>query len=285
MKKIILAIVFLGIFAIPKFLLAVSYPAPSGYVNDFAGVISADTKQNLETTITQFKEQTTNEIAVVTLKSLDGDTIENAAVAIFEQWGIGDKEKDNGVLLLVAVDDRQLRIEVGYGLEPVLTDSRAGNIIRTTITPAFKEGDYNLGITQGVNAIIEVTSADPTLYDDSTAPVVNDESFSKFFFLVFALTYLSAFWARSKRIWPGGVLGFLLGAIFISGFAAFFLGLWGLFLDWLISKNYKTRKAKGLPTSWWSSGGGFSSGRSYSSSSGGGFSGGSSGGGGSSGSW
>jgi uncharacterized protein len=101
------------------------------------------------------------------------------------------------------------------------------------------------------------------------------------------LIYLSSFWARSKRFWPGGLIGFVLGLIFAALTGGILLGLWGLLLDYLLSKNYKTRKKKGLPTSWWSSGGGFSSGRGFSSGgrSFGGFGGGRSGGGGASGSW
>jgi uncharacterized protein len=285
MRKIWLIIltVVSGLFLLAKIAVAVNFPEPTGYVNDFANIISNPVEEALEQRLSSFTASTSNELTVVTLKSLEGDSVENVAVDLFSQWGIGSKEKDNGVLLLISVEDRELRIEVGYGLEPVLTDARAGNIIRNEITPAFKDGDYDAGVTAGTEAIISVISGDPTLFNNQPQKSTIGEKFSLFFFLVMVLVYLSAFLARSKRIWPGGVLGFLLGAILISAVGAFFLGLWGLFLDWLISRNYKTRKAKGLPTSWWSSGGGFSGG----SSSGGfgGFSGGSSGGGGSSGKW
>src|SRR3990170_5163094 len=135
-----------GVFLLAKFSLAAVYPAPIGYVNDFAGVLSQEMENSLEDRLSSFTASTSNEIAVVTLSSLEGETVEGAAVKLFEEWGIGDKDKDNGVLLLVAINDRQMRIEVGYGLEPVLTDSRSGNIIRDQITPLFKAGNYEGGI-------------------------------------------------------------------------------------------------------------------------------------------
>ena len=90
-----------------------------GYVNDYAEIISPAVEVELETRLENFTASTGNELAVVTLSSLEGDTVENVAVALFGQWGIGQKGKDNGVLLLIAPNERELRIEVGYGLEPV----------------------------------------------------------------------------------------------------------------------------------------------------------------------
>jgi uncharacterized protein len=130
MRKIFSAVVIFGaiLFVFIKTILAAEFPPPSGYVNDFASILSSSVKAELEQELQDFKQTSGHEIALVTLKSLQGDSIENVAVAIFEQWGIGTKEKDNGVLLLVAPQERKLRIEVGYGLESVLTDSRAGHI-------------------------------------------------------------------------------------------------------------------------------------------------------------
>src|SRR3989344_3822480 len=283
MRRFVLGLlaVFGGVILLAKTSLAAVYPAPTGYVNDFAGVISQEAENSLEERLSSFTASTSNEIAVVTLSSLEGETVEGAAVKLFEEWGIGDKDKDNGVLLLVAINDRQMRIEVGYGLEPVLTDSRAGNIRRDIITPAFKADDYEGGIVAGTEAIIEVVSGDPTLYDQKE-PSANpaEEAIGLLFVsLVIIFMYTAAFLSRSNRYWPGGVLGALLGLFFGGLFMGLGLGLFGLFFDYFLSKNYKVRKRKGLSTSWWSSGGGFSSGGSSSSSSGG-FSGGSSGGGG-----
>jgi uncharacterized protein len=268
--------------------LARTFPRPSGHVNDFANVISDDVEVFLETELRDFEASSSHELAVVTLGSLEGDVIENTAVELFEQWGIGKKDQDNGVLFLVVPNERSLRIEVGYGLEPILTDSRAGTIIRTVVTPEFKNNDYNTGIVNGTQAIIKVLTENPTAYDAPSGTATSADRIGAVMFIGFMmLIYLSSFWARSKRFWPGGLIGFVLGLIFAALTGGILLGLWGLLLDYLLSKNYKTRKKKGLPTSWWSSGGGFSSGRGFSSGgrSFGGFGGGRSGGGGASGSW
>lgn len=255
---------------------------PVGYVNDFAGIISEAQEAELETRLESFTASTGNELAVVTLKSLEGDTIENTAVAVFEQWGIGQKGKDNGVLLLIAPNERELKIEVGYGLEPVLTDSRAGTIIRDVITPKFKQDDYEGGITDGAEALITVLTSDAAAFDQ---PTVSQNSSFSFLPLVVILLfiYAAAFLGRSKRIWPGGAIGLVIGLLFFSVFGAIIVGLLGLLLDFIFSKNFQVRKAKGLPTSWKSSWGGFSAGKSGGGF--GGFSGGSSGGGGASGRW
>jgi uncharacterized protein len=286
MKKLFFAILLAGIglvFWINP-IQARSYPSPQGHVNDFADIISEPVQTSLEDQLKNYETSSSHEIAVVTLESLEGDVIENVAVELFKQWGIGKEKQDNGLLLLIAPNDRELRIEVGYGLEPIMTDSRAGTIIRTEITPEFKKDDYETGITKGVNAILTVLGDDPTAFDN----VVSDTSFESkldgFIFLFIILVYLSSFLARSKRWWPGGVIGAIAGLIFVSIVGAIALGLFGLLLDFILSKNYKKRSKHGLPTSWFSSLGGFSSGGSKSSGFGG-FGGGGSGGGGSSGSW
>ena len=277
----------IGLIFINQTVLARTYPTPTGYVNDFANIISDSVEIELENKLQAFEASSSHEIALTTLSSLEGDVIENTAVELFQQWGIGKKNQDNGVLLLIAPTERKLKIEVGYGLESILTDRRAGTIIRDIITPEFKKDNYEVGIVSGLDAIITILSSDPAAFDQTT-PSSNQSSESKldsFMFLFALLIYLSAFLARSKRFWPGGVIGAILGIIFVSITAGIMLGFWGLFLDFILSKNYKTRKKKGLSTSWWSSRGGFSSRSGSSSSSFGGFSGGSSGGGGASGGW
>jgi len=295
MKKtlgIILAI-GIGMVVTSHAILARTFPSSTGYINDFANIISQPVETQLETELTEFDQTTSNEITVVTLESLEEDVIENVAVELFEQWGIGKKNKDNGVLLLIAPNERELKIEVGYGLEPVLTDSRAGTIIRTVITPEFKQDDFDTGIANGVQAIKTVTSSDPTLYDQSDTQVsLSDTSEIGgviYFGFIILVIYASAFLGRSKRFWPGGIAGALLGLFLTSVILAGILkilitvlfALLGLFLDYTFSKNFKKRKTKGLSTSWFRSGGGFSSGGGGF----GGFGGGSSGGGGASGGW
>lgn len=289
-----LLIVFSG-QAVPVF--AADFPAPVGYVNDFADVLSSETKQTLEQQLAQLEEDSSIELAVVTVESLGGITIDDYAVRLFEAWEIGKKNEDNGALLLIAVDERKWRIEPGYGLEPLLTDSKAGRIGRNILETNFGGGDFDTGIAEGVAAIIKVVHGEdvPATFADVAGEEGGGGVWVLFFIGTIFLSYLSSFLSRSKRWWPGGIVGAILGVILgiflasivTSILAAIGLGILGLLFDLVLSKNYKKRKAGDLPTSWWSSGGGFFGGGGSGSSGGsfGGFSGGRSGGGGARGSW
>ncbi len=169
-----------------------------GYVNDYAEIISPAVEVELETRLENFTASTGNELAVVTLSSLEGDTVENVAVALFGQWGIGQKGKDNGVLLLIAPNERELRIEVGYGLEPVLTDSRAGTIIREVITPKFKENNYDAGVTDGVEAILAVLAG-----EDIAQSVAIGNSDGGWVVLVIFIVIIFFIWLIRQRAKPG----------------------------------------------------------------------------------
>ena len=292
MKKIF-TLIFIGLISIIfirvsiKPALARDFPQSIGHVNDLANIISPAVEAALEDELVAFEASSSHELVVVTLTSLEEDIIENVAVDLFEQWGIGKADQDNGVLLLIAVEDRKMKIEVGYGLEPVLTDSQSGYIIRTYIFPAFKQEDYDAGITAGVKAIKQAITQDPAAFDSAKDLAINNDN--GFNILIFAavliLIYATSFLSRSKRFWPGGIIGAVIGFIFAGFIGVILLSLWGLFLDYILSKNYKIRKTRGLPTSWKSSRGGFWTGGSSSSGGFGGFGGGSSGGGGASGSW
>lgn len=131
---------------------------PTGFVNDFAHIISADTSAKLGQLLTAFEQATGIEAAVVTVGSLDDTPVEDFAVTLFEQWGIGKKGKDNGLLILVAPTERKMRIEVGYGLEGAINDAVAGRIIRDTMIPWFKNGDYSTGILNGTVESIDIIS-------------------------------------------------------------------------------------------------------------------------------
>lgn len=135
-----------------------TYPKPQGHVNDFAGVISSETRHTLENALTGLAAKTGAEIAVVTLPSLNEEPIENVAVDLFKEWGIGQKGKDNGLLFLIAPNDRKVRIEVGYGLEPILPDAATGRILDTYVIPEFKKNDVNAGIRQGTVAMMQIVA-------------------------------------------------------------------------------------------------------------------------------
>jgi uncharacterized protein len=130
-----------------------SVPELTGHVNDYAGIFSVDTRSKLERQLQQHEDSTSNQIVILTLTSLQGQQIEELANEVFNTWQLGQQGKNNGVLLLIAPNDRKLRIEVGYGLESVLTDAHCSRIIRSELTPFFKYKEYDEGIVAGVNAI------------------------------------------------------------------------------------------------------------------------------------
>ncbi len=132
---------------------AQSFPSLSGRIVDQAGLLDAETAATLDAMLTALEEKTSNQIVLVTVNSLDGYDIADYANRLGRAWGIGSKEKDNGVILLIAPNERKVRIEVGYGLEGALTDGLSGQIIRRQILPAFKEKDYPRGIQSGIQAI------------------------------------------------------------------------------------------------------------------------------------
>jgi uncharacterized protein len=118
---------------------------PTGYVTDLAGAIQADTKGRLEALCTELQEKTGAQMAIVTIHSLEGQSIENYAVDLYKQLGVGSKQDNRGVLLLVSPDERKYRIEVGYGLEPVINDARAGDTGRAMV-PSLRSGDFSSAI-------------------------------------------------------------------------------------------------------------------------------------------
>jgi uncharacterized protein len=135
-------------------------PAPTGYVNDFAGVLSPTTRQSVEDLCTQVDRQAHAQIAVVTIKTLDNDqSIEEFATALEEKWKVGVKGTDRGVLMVLVMNPRRGRIEVGYGLEGILNDAKVGDIGRSMV-PAAQQGDYNTAVPLGVRQIAQVIASD-----------------------------------------------------------------------------------------------------------------------------
>jgi uncharacterized protein len=267
-------------------------PQPTGFVNDYANVLSDSAKSALEEQLSALSGQENGvEISIVTIPSLEGEPVEYAAQAYFDAWKIGKESLDNGVLVLLAVEDREIRIHTGYGAEQFLTDAAAGRIIRSVMVPKLRDGDYDGAVRGAVIAIVDASQGNEAA--DTSIPASASEFLNFLLFkvpgvIVFLFvvgTYITAFFARSKSWWAGGVLGGALGWILGHLPAALLLGGVGLLLDYILSKNYKTWKVENKTTSWRNTWGGFHS--SSGSSSGGGFSfgGGSSGGGGASGKW
>ena len=153
MRRLAAIFAAVAFITLPHVSFAITYPSPVGHVNDFANIIPANVKQNLETKLREYQNKTSIEIVVVTVRSLEGMSEADYTIGLARSWGVGDKQKNNGVVLLVAPNERKVRIETGYGIEADLTDSQAGVIIRDNIIPYFKQGRMVDGIVAGVSGI------------------------------------------------------------------------------------------------------------------------------------
>jgi uncharacterized protein len=171
------AALLVSLFAIaPVF--ALNFPALTGRVVDQANIIQADTRAAIEQKSAELEEKSGIQLVVATVNSLEGQEIEPYANELFRKWALGEKKKNNGVLLLVAPNERRVRIEVGYGLEGTLTDALSKVIISNAMTPRFKAGNFSEGISRGVDDIITVLTTDasewqkrPSLRLDYQQPV------------------------------------------------------------------------------------------------------------------
>jgi uncharacterized protein len=136
-------------------------PPPAAYFNDYAGVVSSSTAQQLNQKLEQFERDTSNQIIVAVFPKMQSDSsIEDYTVRVAEAWKVGQKLKNNGAVLFVFIQDRKLYIQVGYGLEGALPDALAKQIIDEEIKPHFKQGDYDAGLTAGVDAIMAATKGE-----------------------------------------------------------------------------------------------------------------------------
>lgn len=127
---------------------------PQGYISDYAGVLQSETRTRLERYCAEIEAKTGAQIAVLLIPSLQGEPVEDVAVDVFQKWGVGKKGTDEGVLLLLATQDRRMRLEVGYGLEPVIPDGFAGSVLRA-MRPALRQGDYAGAVTEAVRTLGE----------------------------------------------------------------------------------------------------------------------------------
>lgn len=142
--------------------LALEVPPYSGRVNDLAGMMSPGTRQAIEQQLAELERTDSTQVAVLTIPSLEGDSLEEFSIRVAEAWQVGQKDNDNGVILLVSKGDRKIRIEVGYGLEGVLTDVLSGQIITNVIGPQFRAGNMDQGFLDGVTAITGAVSGEYT---------------------------------------------------------------------------------------------------------------------------
>lgn len=187
---------------------ALEVPYLSGRVVDEAGIVPADAAARIEETLRAFEEETGAQVAVLTVPSLEGEVLEDYSLEVAETWGLGRESRDDGVLLLVARDDRQLRIEVGYGLEGALTDAEAGRIVRNVIVPRFKAGDYGGGIESGVDAIVGTIRGEEGLIPEDSGPFEGAPTdlgarlgMGAIFFVVVGLFSVMALFGKGCQSW------------------------------------------------------------------------------------
>ncbi len=277
-------------------------------VHDEAHALQQSTADQLEKSLKAYEDSTSNQIAILIVQSLDGDVLEEYSLRVAEKWKLGQKEKDNGVLLLIAVEDHKMRIEVGQGLEGVLTDALSNRIIRNEIAPEFRRGDFDAGVIAGINGIIKGIGGEYKADDVSTSEdlTISEKIFVGLFLLVVLgiftviavfvqgcagwglYAFLIPFYAFFPWIVIGTTAGIGLLIIYIIGMPILKMiiarSAWGK--EKLKKWNSSSASGRSSGSSWssgWSSGGSsWSSSDSSSSFSGGG---GSFGGGGSSGGW
>ena len=156
MKNLSISILLLAICASLQVAQAAEIPYLSGRVNDYAGILSEDARELLSEELKAHENRTSNQVVVLTVPSLQGESIEDYSYEVFNEWGLGQQGRDNGILIVVVPAEKRMRIEVGYGLEASLPDIIAGRIIRNIMAPRFREGDFDAGISEGAMAVIDI---------------------------------------------------------------------------------------------------------------------------------
>lgn len=285
---IIFTISFLSSTAFAQNIPTDIFPRNQGFITDQANILTPTDKIQIQNIIDNLRTTQGVELAVVTINSLQEYPIEDYALQLGRHWGIGQQDVNSGVLFLIAPNDRQTRIEVGYGIEGELTDAQSHWIIQDVI-PYFESEQYSTGILEGVQKIQQTVQG--TYTPSNTQELsVSEMIYLILFFPLFILTWLSGYFAKSTSWWAGGIVGFvsstILSVLFAIGIIAIVPILIstaiGLFIDRAVSKNpnlISSGRHSNHRGGWGSrGGGGFGGGR-------GGFGGGSFGGGGSSGRW
>lgn len=235
---LILLALFLLITSLCQAVYALEPPLLKGRINDYAGMLSPAAAQSLERALAAFEQQTTNQVVLLTVPSLEGDTIEGFAIRVGDTWKIGHKDKGNGVMLILAQKERKIRIEVGTGLQGALPDITAGQIIRNVIGPHLRAGDFDKGISSGLTAIMDAIKGEFKAPPAARTAVKKQQSRfgSLFIWLGGALlvTLLAAAASRRSAAVAGGVslplatemsLGAGYGSLVMLGIAGVIIGL------------------------------------------------------------
>lgn len=261
---------------------AFGVPPNDGFFTQTSPILTASQEAEIERLLTDEEETSGNEIAILLTDTLGGDSIEVVSNDVFRAWGVGKKDYDNGILIVVAAADQEARIEVGYGLEGAVPDIVAKGVIENDMVPPFIEGKYYDGLIAAIDSLRKHIAGEYTAdrYAESDLPDIGQVLLFLFFI---AFQVCGSLMARTKSWWLGGVLGGIAGIVLIVLFSwwialPFLIG-GGLLLDYGLSKAGPARRGRGF----WigGGGGGFGGGGGGF----GGFGGGSSGGGGASGKW
>ena len=202
--------------------LALEVPFLSGRVNDQASLLDDGFEAQIEERLRLLEEETGAQVAVLTISTLDGDPIEDFSMRVVETWKLGREGADDGVLILVARDDRRMRIEVGYGLEGVLTDAQSGRIIDHLMAPRFREGDFDGGVDAAVEAVSSAIRGESVDFPEKPAHSTGVNPASFIFLLIFGLPFIGT--ALTAR----GAAGWIVGIFLIPFFFAFPAAIFGL---------------------------------------------------------
>ena len=175
-------------FFLVNSIFGLSVPSLTSPIVDNANLISDGVEQNINNQLEELSNSTGIQLAVLTIPTLEGEVLESYSMKVAETWKLGSAEKDTGVLLLIALEERSIRIEVGYGLEGVLTDTKCGLIIRNIIAPEFRNGNYQAGIVNAVNNIVGLVKGDESLVSKKVLNESSGDS-SAFIFMGIVLLY------------------------------------------------------------------------------------------------
>ena len=214
LRALLLVLAFVGAFVgVSPARAALTFPPLTGRVVDDAHVLSPEIQEDLTNKLAALEQKTGDQVVVVTLASLQGDEIEDYGYQLGRTWGLGEKGKNNGALLIVAPAEHKVRIEVGYGLEPVLTDALTSVILQEAVLPKFRAGDVQGGVVDGTDAIVEQLGLDPAQAQARAQAAVQQTSRSPgsvpvVFILIAVFVVFSLFARRGGMgLWPLLFLG------------------------------------------------------------------------------
>ena len=217
MKKSVILIFLITILSVS--LSAQKIPDLKGYVNDYAGVLSSSEESQMVQMLSSLERSTSAQIAVLTVQDLQGYNVESFSLKTAEEWSLGQKDRDNGILVLLAMNEKEVRIEVGYGLEGEITDIKSGYIIRNIILPEFRKGNFGKGLYDGISAINGIITETSDISESELKTYVNEPEKRNAIgiplnMIIFIIIFIFSSLLRGRRRGRGGFFNaILLGSI------------------------------------------------------------------------